>query len=288
MVTIKVGALADSGDLYPFIPLMEGKVKPEGFNLEFEVIPTVQGVNEKVLKREVDVSVPSAAMYPYVQNDYFILGNAVASAVDGITGMPILSSERMDVKDLSNSRLIVHGQNTTAFTLYRLLIGRYKRLVIVERVLDEIKALGKEGDVLVAVHEIKMMYAMRKLGITPNVVTSMWDLWKRVANDSPMPMGMVVFNKDLGKDLALKFKETYERSKKYAEKHLDEIIPKDVEIMREAQGVNIDKEIVEKTIWADIQEYNVPQEKVIEGLNKFYKLAEEKGILPKVISLDVV
>ncbi|MBW9140782.1 MAG: ABC transporter substrate-binding protein [Candidatus Aramenus sp.] len=288
MVTIKVGALADSGDLYPFIPLMEGKVRPEGFNLEFEVIPTVQKVNEKVLKREVDVSVPSAAMYPYIQGDYFILGNAVASAIDGITGMPILSSEKMDVKDLSNSRLIVHGPNTTAFTLYRLLVGKYKKLVIIERVLDEIKALGKEGDVLVAVHEIKMMYAMKKLGVTPHVVTSMWDLWKRISNDAPMPMGMVVFNKDLGRDLALKFKETYEKSKKYAEKHLDEIIPKDVEIMREAQGVNIDKEIVEKTIWADIQEYNVPQEKVIEGLNKFYKLAEERGVLPKVINLDVV
>ncbi len=68
MVTIKVGALADSGDLYPFIPLIEGKVKPDGFNLEFEVIPTVQDINELVLKREVDVSVPSAAMYPYIQD----------------------------------------------------------------------------------------------------------------------------------------------------------------------------------------------------------------------------
>lgn len=288
MVTIKVGALADSGDLYPFIPLIEGKVKPEGFNLEIEIIPTVQDVNEKVLKREVDVSVPSAAMYPYIQDYYYIMGNAVASAIDGITGMPILSIKEMTLEEAKNSRLIVHGPNTTAFTLYRLLIGKYGRLIIIKNVFDEIKALGKEGDLLVAVHEIKMMYAMKKLGIKPYVVTSMWDLWKKVANDAPMPMGMVVVSKELGKDLAMKFKEVYEKSKKYAEKNLQEIIPKDVEIMSEVQKVNIDKEIVEKTIWADIQEYNVPEKDVIKGLQTFYKLAEEKGILPKVLSLDVI
>ena len=288
MVTIKVGALADSGDLYPFIPLIEGKVKPEGFNLEIEVIPTVQDVNEKVLKKEVDVSVPSAAMYPYIQDDYYIMSNAVASAVDGITGMPILASKEMTLDEVKKSRLIVHGPNTSAFTLYKLLIGKYGKLVIIKRVLDEIKGLGNEGDVLVAVHEIKMMYAMQKLGIKYYRISSMWDMWKNISNNAPMPMGMVVVSKELGKDLALKFKEVYEKSKKYAEKNLQEIIPKDVEIMREAQGANLDKEIVEKTIWADIQEYNVPESEVIKGLETFYKLTEERGILPKVKKLDII
>ncbi|ARM75020.1 menaquinone biosynthesis family protein [Acidianus manzaensis] len=288
MVTIKVGALADSGDLYPFIPLIEGKIKPEGFNLEIEVIPTVQCVNEKVLKREVDVSVPSAAMYPYIQDYYYIMSNAVASAVDGITGMPLLSIKEMSLEDAKKSRLIVHGPNTTAFTLYKLLVGRYGKLVIIERVLDEIKGLGKEGDLLVAVHEIKMMYALRKLGIKTNVITSMWDMWKKISNNVPMPMGMVVVSKDLGKDIAIKFKEVYEKSKKYAEKNLQEIIPKDVEIMSEVQKADLDKEIVEKTIWADIQEYNVPEDNVIKGLQTFYKLTEERGILPRVNTLDII
>ncbi len=288
MVTIKVGALADSGDLYPFIPLMEGKVKPEGFNLEFEVIPTVQDINELVLKREVDVSVPSAAMYPYIQDYFYVMGNAVASATDGITGMPVLSVTDMTKDELTNSRLIVHGPNTTAFTLYKLLVGRYRKLVIVRRVLDELKALGKEGDILVAVHEIKMMYAMKKMGIEAKPITSMWDMWRTVSNGAPMPMGMVVVNKDLGKDLAVKFKEVYERSKKYAEAHLDEIIPKDVEIMRKAQGADLEEEIVRKTIWADIQEYNVPLAEVKRGLETFYRLTEEKAVLPRVKRIDII
>ncbi len=288
MVTIKIGALADSGDLYPFIPMMEGWVKEDGINLEFQVIPTVQDVNMSVLTKVVDVSVPSAAMYPYIQDDYFILGNAVATAIDGITGMPVLSTSEMRLDDLKKSTLIVHGPNTSAFTLYRLLVGKYGKLVIIPRVLDEIKALGKSGDVLVAVHEIKMMYAMRKLGIKPYVITSMWDMWSKISGGAPMPMGTVVVSKELGKETALKFKELYERSKKFAEKNLDKVIPKDVEIMSEAQGVNMDREIVEKTIWADIQEYNVPQEKVMEGLNKFYSLTHEKGLLPLVKSLDVI
>ena len=117
MVTIRVGALADSDDLYPFIPLIEGKIKSEGFNLEFEIIPTVQDINEAVLKKEIDVSVPSVAMYPFIQGDYYILSNAVATAVDGITGMPILGIREMNTDEIKKSRLIVHGQNTTAFTL---------------------------------------------------------------------------------------------------------------------------------------------------------------------------
>ncbi|QIW24920.1 ABC transporter substrate-binding protein [Sulfolobus sp. S-194] len=288
MVTIKVGPLADSGDLYPFIPLIEGIIKPEGFNLEFEVITTVQDTNEKVLKKEIDVAVPSAAMYPYIQDDYYILGNAIASAIDGITGMPVISLTPLSIEDLKKSRIIVHGHNTTAYTLYKLLIGKYNKLVIVKKVLDEIKALGKEGDVLVAVHEIKMMYALEKLGIKVNRVTSMWDLWKNLAGNVPMPLGTVVINKDLGKDIALKFKEVYEKSKKYAEKHIDEIIRKDAEIMREAHKENIDEEIVRKTIWADIQEYNVPLEDVKRGMEIFYNLTAERGILPKVKKIDII
>ena len=288
MVTIKVGPLADSGDLYPFIPLIEGKIKPEGFNLEFEVIPTVQDTNEKVLKKEVDVAVPSAAMYPYIQDDYYILGNAIASAIDGITGMPVISVSPLSPSDLRKARIIVHGHNTTAYTLYRLLIGKYGKLVIVKRVLDEIKALGKEGDALVAVHEIKMMYALEKLGIKVHRVTSMWDLWKNLAGNLPMPMGTVVINKDLGKDIALKFKEAYEKSKKYAEKNLDEIIKKDAEIMAEAQKEKMDEEIIRKTIWADIQEYNVPLEEVMKGMEMFYNLTAERGILPKVKKIDII
>ncbi|MCY0859696.1 MAG: ABC transporter substrate-binding protein [Sulfolobaceae archaeon] len=288
MVTIRVGPLADSGDLYPFIPLIEGWVKPEGINLEFEIITTVQDTNEKVLKKDVDVAVPSAAMYPYIQNDYYVIGDAVASAVDGITGMPVLSVEPMSLEDLKNSRVIVHGHNTTAFTLYRLLIGKYKRLVIVKNVLDEIKALGKDGDVLVAVHEIKMMYALQKLGIKVNRVISMWDLWKETAGNVPMPMGMVVVSKDLGRDVALKFKDAYIRAKHYAEKHLDEVIKVDARIMSEAHKTELDEEIIRKTIWADIQEYNVPLEDVKKGLEKFYSIATEKGVLPKVINIDII
>ena len=288
MVTIKVGPLADSGDLYPFIPLIEGKVKPEGINLEFEVITTVQDTNEMVLKKDVDVAVPSAAMYPYIQQDYYVIGEAVASAIDGITGMPILSTSPLTLEDLKNSRVIVHGHNTTAYTLYKLLIGKYRKLVIIKKVLDEIKGLGKEGDVLVAVHELKMMYALEKLGIKVHRIASMWELWKQVAGNAPMPMGMVVVNKDLGKDIAIKFKEAYLKSKVYAEKHLDEIIKKDAEIMREAHNENIEEEIIRKTIWADIQEYNVPLADVKRGLETFYKLTAERGILPKAINLDII
>lgn len=249
MVTIKIGALADSGDLYPFIPMMEGWVKEDGINLEFEIIPTVQDVNMKVLTKSVDVSVPSAAMYPYIQDDFFILGNAVATAIDGITGMPVLAMNEMKTEDLKKSTLIVHGPNTSAFTLYRLLVGKYGKLVIIPRVLDEIKALGKQGDVLVAVHEIKMMYAMKKLGIKPYVITSMWEMWSKISKDAPMPMGTVVISKDVGKEVAVSFKQLYEKSKRFAEKNLEKVIPRDVELMSEAQGVNMDKEIVEKTIW---------------------------------------
>ena len=132
------------------------------------------------------------------------------------------------------------------------------------------------------------MYALKKLGINVVRLGSMWDMWKRIANDAPMPMGMVVIITEYGKDLAIKFKEIYEKSKKYAEAHLHEIIPKDAEIMREAQKADIEEEIIRKTIWADIQEYNVPVEQIRKGLEVFYKLTEERGILPKVNNIDLI
>ncbi|BCU67753.1 ABC transporter substrate-binding protein [Sulfolobales archaeon HS-7] len=288
MTTIRVGALADSGDLYPMIPIMEGWVKEEGINTEFEVIQTVQDINERVIKRELDVSVPSAALYPYIQDFYFVMSNGVAAATDGITGMPILAANQMKFDELPDSRVIVHGLNTTAFTLYKLFIGKYRRLVVVRKVIDELNALGREGDVIVAVHEIKAMYQLKKLGKEVYKVGSMWELWKEFSSSLPMPMGMVVFNKELGKEVGLKFKSLYERSKRFAERNLETIIKKDAEIMSSVHGTNFDKGIMESTIRTDIDEYNVPFEKVKSGMEVFYKLAEERGVLPRVKEIDVL
>ncbi len=288
MKTIRIGALADSGDLYPFIPLIEKKIKSDDFNIEFEFIPTVQEVNDKVVKKEVDISVPSAALYPYIQKDYFILSSAVASAVDGITGMPILAMNDMTMEEVKNSNIIVHGLNTTAFNLYKLLIGRYRKLIVVHRVLDEVNAMVREGGVMVAVHELKAMYDLKKMGVEPYRIASMWDMWKELSGNKPMPMGTVVINSDIGEDYALKFKELYNKSKKYAESHMEEILPVDVSIMREVQNSDISLEIIKGTIGADIKEYNVSIEDVKSGMEFFYDIMYRRNLLPGVREIRLI
>ncbi len=282
METLRIGALADSGDLYPFIPLIEGKIKSPDFDLEFEYIPTVQDVNDKVVKKEVDVSVPSAALYPYIQKDYYILSSAVASAVDGITGMPVLSLNDMSLDDVRDSKIIVHGLNTTAFNLYKLLIGKYKKLIVVHRVLDEVNAMVNEDAVMVAVHELKAMYALKEMGIVPKKVISMWDMWKELSGNKPMPMGTVVINSGIGEENAVKFKELYNRSKKYAEEHMDEILPIDIKLMREIQNADIPEDIIRGTIDTDVQEYNVNLNDVKSGLRFFYDIMQKNNLLPGV------
>ncbi len=282
METLRIGALADSGDLYPFIPLIEGKIKSPDFDLEFEYIPTVQDVNDKVVKKEVDVSVPSAALYPYIQKDYYILSSAVASAVDGITGMPVLSLNDMSLDDVRDSKIIVHGLNTTAFNLYKLLIGKYKKLIVVHRVLDEVNAMVNEDAVMVAVHELKAMYALKEMGIVPKKVISMWDMWKELSSNKPMPMGTVVINSGIGEENAVKFKELYNRSKKYAEEHMDEILPIDIKLMREIQNADIPEDIIRGTIDTDVQEYNVNLNDVKSGLRFFYDIMQKNNLLPGV------
>ena len=288
MKTIRIGALADSGDLYPFIPLIEKKVKSDDFNLEFEFIPTVQEVNDKIVKKEVDISVPSAALYPYVQKDYFILSSAVASAVDGITGMPILAMKNMDMEEIKNSKIIVHGLNTTAFNLYKLLIGKYRKLVVVHRVLDEVNAMVEEGGVMVAVHELKAMYDLKKMGVDPHRLASMWEMWKELSGNKPMPMGTVLINSEIGEEYAVKFRELYNRSKKYAESHMEEVLPVDVKIMREVQNSDISLEVIKGTIGADIKEYNVSLNDVRSALEFFYDIMYKRNLLPGVKEIRLI
>ncbi len=288
METLKIGALADSGDLYPFIPLIEGKVKSPYFDLEFEYIPTVQDVNDKIVKKEVDVSVPSAALYPYIQNNYYILSSAVASAVDGITGMPVLSLNDVSLDDLKNSKIIVHGLNTTAFNLYKLLIGNYKKLIVVHRVLDEVNAMVNEDAVMVAVHELKAMYALQEMGMKPKKIVSMWDMWKELSDNKPMPMGTVVINSEIGEENAIKFKELYNKSKKYAEEHMDEILPVDIKLMRQIQNTDIPENIIRGTIDTDVQEYNVNLNDVKSGLRFFYDIMQKKNLLPGVNEIKFI
>jgi len=39
-------------------------------------------------------------MHSYIQDDYYILGNTVSSAIDGITGMPVISTSPISPLEL--------------------------------------------------------------------------------------------------------------------------------------------------------------------------------------------
>src|SRR3989338_7205873 len=75
---ITIGHTPDMDDAFMFYALAERKVTLNGLRIE-HVIEDIQALSQRALKAELDVTAISAAPYPAVEQDYWIL--AVGSSV---------------------------------------------------------------------------------------------------------------------------------------------------------------------------------------------------------------
>ncbi|HET6617864.1 MAG TPA: MqnA/MqnD/SBP family protein [Gemmatimonadota bacterium] len=214
---LRFGHSPDPDDAFMFFGLARGAVRIRDFRVE-HVLHDIQTLNEMAMSGAIEITAISAHAYPSVFDRYWILR---CGASMGIGYGPILVARAdgpRSLEDLAGVRIAVPGLLTTAYLVARLYLPRFE--AVVHRFDDIPRAVANgEVDVGLVIHEGQITYAdqgLDKLG----------DLGATWKNDTglPLPLGLDVVRKDLGRELAGEVSRGLADSIRYAFEHEDEAV----------------------------------------------------------------
>ena len=210
---ITIGHTPDMDDAFMFYALAQGKVAIDGVTIE-QVIEDIQTLNQRAQTAQLDVTAISAASYPALAKQYWIL--SVGSSVGQNYGPLVVSTQSYSPEDLKGRRIAVPGLGTTACLLLKLAISDVD---VIEMRYEHIPEAVLSGRVEAAllIHERQITY--HDQGLLPILDLGMW--WQQQVG-LPIPLGLNVVKKSLGKPLASRLAQGLRDSILFAMSHQDD------------------------------------------------------------------
>jgi 1,4-dihydroxy-6-naphthoate synthase len=190
--TITVAHSPDSDDAFMFYGLATNKL--DTGNIKFEhTLKDIQSLNEDAKNEVYDVTAVSFHAYSYIADKYALLPHG-ASIGDNY-GPIVVSKEQYSPEDISNLKIAVPGELTSAYLALRLYNPDFEHIVVpFDEIIDYVKK-GK-ADAGLLIHEGQLFY--KEVGM--NKIVDLGEWWFEKTS-LPLPMGGNVIKRSLGKDL---------------------------------------------------------------------------------------
>ncbi|KQS41188.1 menaquinone biosynthesis family protein [Pedobacter sp. Leaf194] len=257
-------------DTFIFDALIHHKIDTEG--LEFEVLfDDVETLNQKALKGELDITKLSFHAFAYVADQYALLdaGSALGFGVG-----PLLISK----KDFSggldaNLKVGIPGKYTTANFLLGIAYPQLQNKELM--VFSEIEAalLEEQIDLGLIIHENRFTYQDKGL----NKIVDLGDYWEKLTGCA-IPLGGIVINRNLDKEIQLKVNRLIRQSVEYAFAH-----PKSCIEFIKQHAQEMDEAVMYKHIDLYVNKYSINLgEEGRKAVDTLFKLAQERNLIPAV------
>ena len=275
MPTITVGHTPDLDDAFMFYAMAEGKVPMDGLRIR-HVIEDIQTLNERALKAELDVTAVSAASYPAVEKDYWIL--SVGSSVGQDYGPLVVAMKAMNPEQLRGRRIAIPGLRTTAYLLLRLAVPEFTP---VEMRFDTIPDAVLDGkvDAGLLIHERQLTY--HDQGLLPILDLGTW--WQKTVG-LPLPLGLNVVKRALGQPLAEQIAKHLRDSILYAMSHQEEALASS---MRFGRGIDVTRARQFVSMYVNEETLSLSPDSR-RALQELYRRAKAAGLLPSIPDLTFI
>ena len=214
---LRFGHSPDPDDAFMFFGLARGAVKIRDFRVE-HVLHDIQTLNEMAMAGEIEITAISAHAYPSVADRYWIMR---CGASMGIGYGPILVARPGgpdSLEALAGARVAIPGLLTTAYLVARLYLPEFEAVV---HPFDDIPRAVVDGEVDagLVIHEGQITYGDQGLA----KIGDLGVVWQ---DDTglPLPLGLDVVRKDLGRELAEEVSRGLADSIRYAFEHEDDAV----------------------------------------------------------------
>ena len=255
-------------DTFIFDAMVHGRIDTEGLEFDY-FLADVEELNRKSLASEVDITKMSYHAYAYAAQNYLILDSG--SALGHRNGPLLISKRIINPSDLVDKRIAIPGKYTTANLLFS--IAWPDAVNKIEYLFSDIEdaLLKDEVDAGLIIHETRFTYYKRGL----NKIADMGEYWEKLTG-LPIPLGAIVINRNVPRDIAQKVNRILRRSLEYA--YRDSFASYD---FVSGNAKEMDSTVMNNHIKLFVNEYTLNLgNKGKEAINELFRIAGEKGVIP--------
>jgi 1,4-dihydroxy-6-naphthoate synthase len=273
---IRVGHSPDPDDAFMFYGLASGKVKLEGIRIE-HILEDIESLNERAIRGELEVTAISAHAFPFVAEKYWIMRTG-ASMGEGY-GPVIVSRKYSTLDELRGRTVGTPGRLTTATLLFEIFTDGIRKIDMpFDTIMDAVD--GGAVDAGLLIHEGQITY--QSLGY--HKVLDFGELWSQQTDGLPLPLGLDVVRRDMGRELAHALSRGLKESIEYAYNHKDESIPYSLK-----WGRGIERVLGEKFVQMYVSDLTIDMgERGRRALELLFQRGHKKGLIPEVTTIDLV
>lgn len=263
---IRVGHSPDPDDAFMFYAIAHDKIDTAGITFS-HVIEDIESLNKRAFKSELEVTAASAFAFFQIADKYALM--PCGASIGENYGPILVTNKPMYSKELAGKTIAVPGLHTTAYLTLRLFLPDFKEKVVpFDKILDTV-AKG-EADAGLIIHEGQLTY--EKLGFKK--VADLGE-WFYEMTKLPLPLGVDVIRKSLGRDVMRKTTRILKDSIVYGLKHRDEALQYAMKF-----GRGIEKDTADEFVGMYVNDFTVDMgRKGKEGLVMLQRAAVEHGIL---------
>ncbi len=273
--TVRVGHTPDMDDAFMFYAIATGGIPLDGFTVE-HVIEDIQALNRRAMQADLDMTAISAAGYPALAKQYWIV--SVGSSVGQAYGPLVISRTAMNPADLKGRRIAVPGLQTTAYLLLRLAVPEFEPIDMPFQEIPE-AVLQQRVDAGLVIHEWQLTY--RDSGLLPVLDLGVW--WQHEAH-LPLPLGLNVVKRSLGRAKATRLVTLLRDSILYAFAHHDDAV---AFAMRYGRGIDAARARQFIGMYVNEESLTLTQP-CKEALGVLFERAHCAGLIPSIPRLGVI
>jgi len=257
-------------DTFIFEAMVHGRVDTEGLQFDY-FLSDVEELNKRAFGGTSDITKISSGAFAYVAKDYLILDSG--SALGFGNGPLLISKKMMDSHGITSSRIAIPGKYTTANLLFSLAWpdAVNKTEYLFSDIVDAI--LNDEADAGLIIHETRFTYGKKGL----IMVADMGKYWEELTR-LPVPLGLIVINRRVNEDIALKVNRIIRRSIEYAFR--DPVMSFD---FIRSNAREIKKSVLEKHIKLYVNNFSLDLgSEGKHSVTELFRIGREKGVLPEM------
>jgi len=256
----------DADDIFMYYAIKFGWINTDKYNL-ISKAEDIETLNQKTIKNIYDISAISFGVYPFIKDEYALLKTAVSFGYG--YGPKLIKLKKKKLKP--NFKVALSGEYTTNALIFKI---AYPKAKIVYKNFLEIEdaVLKGEVDAGVLIHESILTFDERL-----EVEKELWDIWKDLAGDIPLPLGGMAIRRSIPLIDAIKLEKILTKAVEIA--HKNKNILANMLIERNLVRVNdatLDKYL---SLYANDKSISLDEEQ-INAINKLYEIGYKYNLIP--------
>jgi 1,4-dihydroxy-6-naphthoate synthase len=273
---ISIAHSPDSDDAFMFYGLATNKIRVPGYRFT-HTLCDIETLNRRAQDEAFyDVSAISFHAYPYVQNNYTLMG--CGGSVGEGYGPMVVSSKKLKPEDLKSIKLAIPGKMTTAFLALKVFNPDIETEVIpFDQIIPAI--LAGKYDAGLIIHEGQLTYSSSGLYKVVDL-----GVWWRETTGLVLPLGGNAIRRSLGAEAHKIISQALRDSIQHALDHREQALEYAMQFARD-----LDPTMANRFVSMYVNERTLDYGKDgREAIRKLLDLGYERGIIPIEPRVDFV